>query len=97
MAFHLQLSDWMTQQPLQVIKYPSWQSTIEAASGETNPKKLLERVHAAEVAIFNRLLELAQQSERAQQAERQAIAEACKTLRELKRDRLGFPDWERSS
>jgi hypothetical protein len=85
----------VTQQPPQVIKYARWQGSIEAALSETDPKKMLERVHAAEIAIFNRLLELAQQSEHvSSQVERQAIADACKTLRGLKRDRLGFPDWE---
>jgi len=30
-----------------------------------------------------------------QKAERQAITDACKTLWVLKRDKLGFSDWER--
>ena len=56
---------------------------------------LLQRVHTAEVAIFNRLRELAQHPEHASsQAERLAIADACKVLLDLKRDKLGYPDWE---
>lgn len=94
-AFRLQCFAGVTQQPPQVIKYPRWQGSIEAALSETDPKNLLERVHTAEVAIFNRLLELGQHPEHASsQVERQAIADACKTLRDLKRDKLGFPDWE---
>jgi len=85
----------VTKQPLLVIKYPRWQGTVEAALRESDPKNLLERVHVAEVAIFNRLLQLGQQpGDTSSQAERQAIADACKTLRDLKRDRLGFPDWD---
>jgi len=59
-------------------------------------KKLLERVHAAEDAIFNRLQELAQSSDSPDhKAERQAIEDAFASLRVLKRDNLGFPDWEK--
>jgi hypothetical protein len=79
-----------------VINFPSWQRALEGALNEPHPKKLLERVHAAETAIFSRLQELAQNPEDAsQQAERRAIIDACKTLLVLKRDRLGFPDSEK--
>jgi hypothetical protein len=78
-----------------VLHFPSWQREIEVALNEPDPRKLLERVHAAETAIFNRLQELAKNAEDAsQQAERQAIVDACKTLLILKRDKLGFPDWK---
>jgi hypothetical protein len=78
-----------------VLRFPLWQRTIEAALNEPDPKKLLERVYAAETAIYNRLQELAQSAEDASHlAERQAITDACKTLLILKRDKLGFPDWE---
>jgi hypothetical protein len=55
----------------------------------------LERVHAAEVAIFNRLQELAKDKTLASShhAEREALDTAIETLRVIKRDRLGFPDW----
>jgi hypothetical protein len=77
------------------IHFPSWQRALEVALNEPDPKKLLERVHAAETAIFNRLQELAQNADDAsQQAERLAIIDTCKTLLVLKRDKLGFPDWE---
>ena len=77
------------------LRYRAWQREYEASLHERDPKKLLERVHAAETAIFNRLQELTKTSENTdQEAEEQAIAEALRTLRVLKRDKLQFPDWE---
>lgn len=76
-------------------KHPHWQGAIEAALNEPDPVRLLERIYIAETAIFNRLHEPAQHADDSyRRAERQAIAEALKTLRILKRDKLGFPDWE---
>jgi hypothetical protein len=43
-------------------------------------------------AIFNRLQAISQGSNHT--AERQAIEDALASLRVLKRDNLGFPDWE---
>jgi len=56
---------------------------------------MLQRVHAAEIGIFNRLQELAKHSstDGADRPEREAIAKALESLRALKRDKLGFPDW----
>jgi hypothetical protein len=77
------------------LRYPAWQRQYEAALHEPDPKKLLERVHAVEAAIFSRLQELGPTSENTDhKAEEQAIAEAVRTLRVLKRDKLQFPDWE---
>jgi len=77
------------------LRYPAWQREYEASLHEPDPKKLLERVHAVEAAIFNRLQDLAQTSESTDhKAEEQTIAEALRTLRVLKRDKLQFPDWE---
>ena len=77
------------------LRHPAWQREYEAALHEPDPKNLLERVHAVEAAIVSRLQELAQSSENTDhKAEEQAIAEALRTLRVLKRDKLQFPDWE---
>ena len=77
------------------IRYPAWQNEYQTAVLELDPRTLLERVHAAETAIFNRLQELAQNADRPEdKAERQAIADALSALRILKRDKLHFPDWE---
>jgi hypothetical protein len=45
---------------LSVTHYSLWKRTIDAALNEPYLNKLLERVHAAELAIFNRVQELAQ-------------------------------------
>ncbi len=77
------------------LRYPAWQREYEASLCEPDPKKLLERVYSAEMAIFNRLQQLAQSSESADHnAEQQVIADALSTLRLLKRDKLNFPDWK---
>jgi hypothetical protein len=77
------------------ISFPSWQSDLQAAVNETDPGTLLGRVHAAEISIFNRLQELGKfpADDASHQKERDALAQALDTLRLLKRDRLGFPDW----
>ncbi len=77
------------------ISFPAWQPELQAAVNEPETERLLERVHAAEIAIFNRLQELAKDSIPASslKIEREALSSAMKTLLSLKRDRLGFPDW----
>jgi hypothetical protein len=77
------------------ILYPEWQPQFLAALTEIEPKQLLERVTAAETAIFNRLQALAQST--GSVSERQAIQDALASLRVIKRDSLGFPDWEKKS
>jgi hypothetical protein len=61
---------------------------------EHDREKLSQRVEAAETAIYQRLQQISQRSDHS--AERQAIEDAVAGLRILKRDKLGFPDWERS-
>lgn len=75
------------------ILYPDWQNEFLAALVELDNEKLLELVQAAETAIFNRLQVISQTPDN--QAERQAIEDALTSLRWLKRDKLGFPDWEK--
>jgi hypothetical protein len=75
------------------ISYPEWQPQYQTALLETDREKLPERVAAAETAIYQRLQAISQSS--AYQAERQAIQDAVASLRVLKRDSLGFPDWEK--
>ncbi len=75
------------------ILYPEWQKEFQAAIVETDREKLLERVMAAEAAIFNRLQILSQSSD-TNSNERQAIEDALASLRSLKKNELGFPDWE---
>jgi hypothetical protein len=75
------------------ILYPEWQHEYLAALVELDPKTLFERVAAAETAIFNRLQSISHNPD--SHAERQAIEDALVGLRILKRDNLGFPDWEK--
>jgi len=79
--------------PSPKILYPTWQHEYAAAVLELDRKKLAERVAASETAIFNRLQTISQSSDH--QAERQAIEDALAALRVLKRDELGFTDWEK--
>jgi hypothetical protein len=76
------------------IFYPQWQNEYEAAFLEPEPEKLSERVQAAETAIYERLQQISQNAEH--HTERQVIADALAALRVLKRDELGFPDWEKT-
>lgn len=75
--------------------FGSWQSQVQAAVIESDNEKLLERVHAAEIAVFNRMQELANDAKASSshRTEHEALATAMETLRVIKRDRLGFPDW----
>ena len=73
------------------ILYPTWQHEYQAALIEVDRAKLSQRVEAAEAAIFKRLQQLSRSSD--DFAERQVIQDALHSLRALKRDELGFPDW----
>ncbi len=79
--------------PSPKILYPDWQQEYLAALLELDPKKLPQRVEAAETKIFRRLQELSLSSNN--QAERQAIEDALASLRMLKQEKLAFPDWEK--
>jgi hypothetical protein len=79
--------------PSSKILYPEWQAEYHAALLELDPKRLFERVTAAETAIFDRLQAMSHNSDG--HAERQAIEDALPSLRVLKRENLGFPDWEK--
>ncbi len=69
------------------ILYPEWQNEYQVALLELDRKKLLERVTAAETAIFNRIKAILPNHA----AERQAIEDALASLRVLRRDNLGLP------
>ena len=73
--------------------YSARQSEYNAALVEADREKLKERVEAAETAIYKRLQQLSQSSD--DLAEKQVIEDALHGLRVLKRDELGFPDWEK--
>jgi hypothetical protein len=75
------------------ILYPEWQHEYQAAILESDPKQLTERTKAAERAIFVRLQAISGSAD--SDAERHAIEDALANLRILKRESLGFPDWEK--
>jgi hypothetical protein len=74
------------------LKYPSWQKSYREAVLECRLPELATKIHAAELAIFERLQYLAH--DLGHEAERQAIAEAVSVLRTLQREKLSFPDWD---
>ena len=75
------------------LKYPKWPAEFEEAIVESDSGKLVEKIKNCELAVFVRLQELAGDSDH--HDERQAIADALSTLREVKRDRLSYPDWKK--
>src|SRR5262249_52474826 len=78
--------------PSPKMLYPEWQEAYRAALLELDPEKLPKRVEVAGTAIFKRLQTLSKAPN--SKAERQAIEDALASLRTLKTDNLGFPDWE---
>jgi hypothetical protein len=77
--------------PSPKILYPEWQNEFRAALLELGTEKLRERVVTAEGVIFKRLQAISQDLNHT--AERQAIEDALASLRVLKWDNHGFPDW----
>ena len=68
------------------IRYAEWREPYQQALLELDPKKLRDRIAAAETAISNRLRAIAGSSNH--HAERQAIDDALSSLRVLKRNSL---------
>ena len=73
--------------PSPEILYPEWQNEYQVALLELDRKKLLERVKAAESAIFNRIQAISPTLA----VERQAIEDALANLRVIRRENLGLP------
>ena len=68
----------------QEILYPNWQKQYEAAILERDPEKLAGRIAAAEIAIYNRLNQISQDSDH--HTERHVIEDALESLRVLKKN-----------
>ena len=75
------------------LKFPDWLPEYQAALLEVDPQKLLERVKAAETAIFLRQQALVHSSDGL--AERQAMEDAMRALAFIKTEKLGYPDWNK--
>jgi hypothetical protein len=71
--------------------FPTWWPAFELALAQRDDKPLVERVNAAEAAIFLRLQALSSSGDG--QVERAAIAVAMRTLRAIKTEKLNYPDW----
>jgi hypothetical protein len=74
------------------LKYPKWQIPLEGVITEADVEKLPGRIHSVETLISERLRQLDSTEEAA--AEREAINAGLGILRIVKRDQLGFPDWQ---
>ena len=70
------------------LTYPTWQIPCVDAVAELDPRKLLERVSAAETAIYARFRELETSPNGAE--ERMALSDAMRILRGIKKDRLNL-------
>jgi hypothetical protein len=66
------------------LPYPDWQAPLQAALLELNEEKLRQHVAATKMAIAERLMSLA--SETNCRDEQQALADAMSTLRVLMRE-----------
>ncbi len=74
------------------MKYPEWQGPLEELSLELDREKLAEKIQKVETLLIKRLQQLRQVKDG--RREEEAIKEALPNLRIIKRDKLGFPDWE---
>jgi hypothetical protein len=71
------------------LKYPKWQAPLQDLILEFDREKLNEKVRRVESLISDRLQELRQEGNG--DGELQAIDDALRTLRIIKRDTLGRP------
>lgn len=74
------------------LKFPEWQTPLQEVILELDHEKLTEKMQKLETLLSERFQEL--QRESGSQAEQQALNDALSTLRIIKRDKLGFPDWK---
>ena len=72
-------------------EFPEWQNHVEDLAFEYDREKLSQKIEHLEGLIFERLQQL---SNGERNTEVKVIHEVAEMLRTIKRDRLGFPDWE---
>jgi len=73
-----------------IMEFPEWQNHLQDLSFEYDREKLSKKVQNVEKLIFERLQQLPANDNH---GERKFLNDAIATLRTIKRDRLGFPDW----
>jgi hypothetical protein len=74
------------------LKFPGWQAPLQEVILESDCEKLAEKIEKVEMLLFERTQYLRQGNDG--QAEQMAINDALSLLRTIKRDRLGWPDWQ---
>jgi hypothetical protein len=73
-------------------EFPEWQNHLHDLAFEYDREKLSKKLQTVEALIFERLQRLSANDDH---HERHYLDEAIETLRTIKRDRLGYPDWQR--
>jgi hypothetical protein len=73
-------------------KYQEWQAALGEMRVETDPEKLSAKLQKVESLIQKRLQDIYRKGD--DPKEHQALKEALFALRIIKRDKLGFPDWQ---
>ncbi len=68
-----------------------WQAALQETKLETDAEKLSDKLQQLETLILERLQDLYQKGNGSKESE--ALKEALLTLRIIKRDKLGYPDW----
>jgi hypothetical protein len=76
----------------QETKNRTWQAVLRDLKQETDPERLSAKLQEVEGLILERLRELYRKNDDSK--EHEALKDALSTLRIIKRDKLGFPDWQ---
>ncbi len=74
------------------LKYPAWQAPLHDVILEFNRDRLAEKAQKVEMLIAGRLQQLREEHD--SRDEQEAIYFALSVLRGIKRDKLGYPDWQ---
>jgi hypothetical protein len=73
------------------MKFPAWQILFHQVLAESDTGKLAEKIQELDAIMFKRLQQFRQDPQG--RDERDALNAALSILRSIKRDKLGFPDW----
>ncbi|MFZ1975506.1 MAG: hypothetical protein WAU89_21865 [Candidatus Acidiferrales bacterium] len=76
----------------QETEHREWQMVLRDLKQERDPEKLSDKLQQVEALILERLRDLHRKDDGSK--EHDALKEALFTLRMIKHDRLGFPDWQ---
>lgn len=74
------------------LKFPEWQAPLQELFIEFDRDRLIEKVQKVEALIFERLQRPPRSKD--DRNERESLDQAVFILRMIKRDRLGYPDWQ---